>query len=544
MTVATLMSTTPAPGRPAVLRDVPGVDRVLTKDALFFVAELQARFGASLNALRAARATRQTGYDNGLLPEFLVETANIRSGIWQAAPVPDVLRDRRVEITGPVDRKMMINALNSGAKVFMADFEDASAPRFDIMIAGQVNMLDYRDGQLAHDDPKSGKSYRLNDQTAVLMVRPRGLHMDEANVILNGYPVAAAFFDFGLHAFHNAKMLADTGRGPFYYLPKLENHREARLWNEIFLFTQEALGLPKGTIKATVLIETLRAAFEMDEIIWELRDHIAGLNCGRWDYIFSYIKSLRAHADHVLPDRNQVTMDRGFLAAYSALLVKTCHRRGIHAMGGMAAQIPAKENEATNAAALEKVRADKLREVQAGHDGTWVAHPDLVPVAMAVFDAHMPRANQIRDPRQHPRLDPEMMLMPHKGEITEAGLTGNISVAIEYLAQWLSGRGAVPINHLMEDAATAEISRMQVWQWIRHGAQVRLETGGSRTMDANWVAELIQVEVEALLSRLGATGFHRGHYAPAIRIFQEAVTADTPPDFLTTPAYTVLSALD
>jgi len=530
--------------RPVVLRDVPGVSRVLTPEVLAFLADLQSQFGPRLAALRTARRQRQAGYDTGLLPEFLVETADIRAGDWEAAPVPEPLRDRRVEITGPVDRKMMINALNSGAKVFMADFEDASAPRFDIMIAGQVNMMDYRDGTLSHDDPKSGKSYRLNDRTAVLIVRPRGLHMEEDNVMMGGHPVAAALFDFGLHIFHNGVALAETGRGPFYYLPKLENHREARLWNDIFVFAQDRLGLPQGTIKATVLIETLRAAFEMDEIIWELRDHIAGLNCGRWDYIFSYIKCLRAHPDFVLPDRAQVTMDRAFLAAYSARLVEVCHRRGIHAMGGMAAQIPVKGDAAANEAAFAKVRADKLREVTAGHDGTWVAHPDLVPVAMAVFDAEMPGPNQIRQPRQHPRVTAEALLKPHSGTVTEAGLRGNVSVAIDYLAAWLSGRGAVPIHNLMEDAATAEIARSQIWQWIRHGAAVELEAGGARQMDADWLAELIQQEIETILNRLGATGFHRGHYASAARIFQEAACAETLADFITTPAYAVLNALN
>ena len=534
----------PVQTRPVILRDVPGIDRVLTAEAVGFIAGLQARFGARLTALRAARVQRQAGYDTGLLPEFLEETAEIRAGDWEAAPVPAALQDRRVEITGPVDRKMMINALNSGAKVFMADFEDASAPRFDIMIAGQVNMMDYRDGALSFDDAKSGKSYRLNDETAVMIVRPRGLHMDEANVMMGGHPIAAALFDFGLHAFHNARTLAETGRGPFYYLPKLENHREARLWNDIFVYTQERLGLARGTIKATVLIETLRAAFEMDEIIWELRDHIAGLNCGRWDYIFSYIKCLRAHPGYMLPDRAQVTMDHAFLAAYSAKLIEVCHRRGIHAMGGMAAQIPVKGDAAANEAAFAKVRADKLREVTAGHDGTWVAHPDLVPVAMAVFDAEMPGPNQIRQPRQHPRVTAEALLKPHDGTVTEAGLRGNVSVAIEYLAQWLSGRGAVPIHNLMEDAATAEISRSQIWQWIRHGAEVQLEQGGSRRMDAEWLAELIQAEIEAILGRLGAPGFHRGHYASAARIFQEAAGAELLPDFITTPAYAVLNALD
>ncbi|MGI3163901.1 malate synthase A [Pseudooceanicola sp. 200-1SW] len=533
-----------AEAAPLVLRDAPGADRVLTPEALAFLHALNAAFAPQIRALLGARRIRQAAYDAGQLPESLTETREIRAGDWEAAPVPAPLQDRRVEITGPVDRKMMINALNSGARVFMADFEDASAPRFDTMIAGQVNMIDYRDGTLTHEDPRSGKSYHLNADTAVLIVRPRGLHLEEANVLIGGAAMPAALFDFGLHAFHNAVALAESGRGPFYYLPKLENHREARLWNEIFLFTQEHLGLAPGTIKATVLIETLRAAFEMDEIIWELRDHIAGLNCGRWDYIFSYIKTLRAHPGHVLPDRAEVTMDRAFLAAYAARLVQTCHRRGIHAMGGMAAQIPIKGDEAANAAAFAKVRADKQREVDMGHDGTWVAHPDLVPVAMEVFDATMPGDNQIKIPRQHPRVANDDLLVPHSGQVTEAGMRENLSVALDYLSQWLCGRGAVPINNLMEDAATAEISRMQLWQWIRHGVAVTLDAGGTRTATAAWFGEMLQQEIRATLDRLGATGFHRGHYASAARILQEAVTAEEPPAFITGPAYDVLNAFD
>lgn len=540
MNVATPVSLTE---QPIVLRDAAGLDRVLTPDALGFLGALQARFGQKLNALMVARERRQERIDGGRLPDYLEDTIDIRRGVWQAAPVPAVLADRRVEITGPVDRKMMITALNSGAKVFMADFEDASAPRFDIMIAGQVNCIDHAAGTLSYDDPKTGKAYRLNAETAVMIVRPRGLHMAEANVLIGGYPVSAALFDFGLHAFHNAVALAETGRGPFYYLPKTESAREARFWNEVFVFTQERLGLPQGTIKATVLIETLPAAFEMDEIIWELRDHIAGLNCGRWDYIFSYIKTLRNHAAYVLPDRAQVTMDRAFLASYAARLVKVCHRRGIHAMGGMAAAIPVKGDPAANEAAFARVRADKEREVRMGHDGTWVAHPDLVPVAMAVFDAEMPAPNQIRKPRQEWRITPDMLLKPHEGTVTEAGLRTNISVAIEYLAAWLSGRGAVPIHNLMEDAATAEISRAQLWQWIRHGKGVETDTG-SRVLTADWLAELIQQEIVAVLGRVGPGGFHRGHYAPAARIVQEAATAETQPPFITTPAYAVLNALD
>lgn len=529
---------------PLLLRTAPDSDRVLTPDALAFVAELQARFGLRLTSLMIARTRRQARIDRGELPDYLPETQDIRQGIWEAAPVPAALRDRRVEITGPVERKMMINALNSGAKVFMADFEDATAPSFGNIIAGHANMIDYRDGVLNFDDPKSGRSYRLGPNPAVLIVRPRGLHMQEANVLIGGQPVSAALFDFGLTIWHCGRALAATERGPFYYLPKLESHDEARLWNDIFLFAQDRVGLPKGTIKATVLIETLPAAFEMDEIIWQLRDHIAGLNCGRWDYIFSYIKTLRNHGAYILPDRAAVTMDRAFLAVYAARLVKVCHRRGIHAMGGMSAAIPVKGNPAANEAAFARVRADKEREVRMGHDGTWVAHPDLVPVARAVFDAEMPLANQIRKQRQEWRIEPAMLLKPHEGRITEAGVRTNISVAIEYLAQWLSGRGAVPIHNLMEDAATAEISRAQLWQWRRHGATVELADGDSTRLTAEWLGALIQEEIVVILGRLGPNGFHRGHYASAARIVQEAVTAETLPDFITAPAYDVLNALD
>ena len=368
--------------------------------------------------------------------------------------------------------------------------------------------------------------------------------MAEANVLLAGQPISAALFDFGLTLWHCGRALAASGRGPFYYLPKLESHHEARLWNEVFVFAQDRVGLARGTIKATVLIETLPAAFEMDEIIWELRDHIAGLNCGRWDYIFSYIKTLRNHKAFTLPDRAEVTMDRAFLASYAARLVKVCHRRGIHAMGGMAAAIPVRDDPEANARAFAQVRADKLREVGMGHDGTWVAHPDLVPVAMAVFDAEMPGPNQIRIPRQAWRIEPAMLLRPHEGRVTEAGLRTNISVALDYLAAWLSGRGAVPIRNLMEDAATAEICRAQLWQWRHHGVSVALAAGGSRGVSSDWLGELMQQEIGAVLDRIGANAFHRGHYAPAARLLLDAVTAETLPDFLTTAAYAVLNALD
>jgi malate synthase len=363
-------------------------------------------------------------------------------------------------------------------------------------------------------------------------------------VLIGAQPVSAALFDFGLSLFHNGRALAATGRGPFYYLPKIEAHGEARFWNEVFVYAQERMGLAQGTIKATVLIETLPAAFEMDEIVWELRDHIAGLNCGRWDYIFSYIKTLRNHDAYVLPDRSQVVMEDAFLATYAARVVKVCHRRGIHAMGGMSAAIPVKDDPAANEEAFAKVRADKKREVGMGFDGCWVAHPDLVPVAQEVFDAEMPGPNQIRKPRQEWRIVPAMLLKPHQGSVTEAGLRTNVEVAIEYLANWLQGRGAVPIHNMMEDAATAEISRAQLWQWLRHGATVTMDDGSERLFTAEWLGELIQNEIVAILTRLGPNGFHRGHYASAARIVQEAVTAPTLPDFITTPAQDVLNALD
>lgn len=527
---------------PVVLRSVPGVADVLTPDALVFVAALQARFGMRLLALMIARSRRQARYDAGQLPEYRAETTSIRQGVWEAAPVPAALIDRRVEITGPVDRKMMINALNSGANVFMADFEDATAPSFANIIAGHANMLDYRDGTLEHDE--KDRAYRVGQNPALLIMRPRGLHLSEANVLIGGEPVSAALFDFGLNIFHCGRALAATGLGPFYYLPKLESLEEARFWNDVFVFSQGQVGLAIGTIKATVLIETLPAVFEMDEIVWELRDHVAGLNCGRWDYIFSYIKALRYHPAYVLPDRAEITMDRAFLATYAARLVKVSHRRGIHAMGGMAAQIPVKGDPAANEAAFAKVRADKLREVRLGHDGTWVAHPDLVPVAREIFTQEMPGPNQIRVPRQYYRIDPEMLLRPHTGQITEAGLRTNISVAIDYLAHWLCGKGAVPINNLMEDAATAEICRAQVWQWRRHSAMVKLSGGNDRRLDAAWLGELVQAEIVSLLERIGTTGFHRGHYASAARIFHDAVTAEVLPDFITLPAYALLTVLD
>ena len=527
---------------PTVLRSVPGVAQVLTPEALVFLAELQGRFGLRLLALMVARSRRQGQYDAGRMPDYRPDTIDIRRGIWQAGDIPGALMDRRVEISGPVDRKGMIAAFNSGANVYVADFEDSTAPSFGNIVAGLSHLIDHRDGVLEVETTDGFQ--RVGPDSAVLMVRPRGLHLQEANVLIAAQPVSAALFDFGMNIFHCGRALAALGQGPFFYLPKLESLEEARFWNEVFLYAQDRMGLPRGTIKATVLIETLTAAFEMDEIVWELRDHICGLNCDRWDYIFSYIKTLRNHSAFVLPDRAALTMDGGFLAAYGARVVKVGHRRGIHAIGGMAAQVPTSDDAALNAAALTQAREEQQHEVRMGNDGTWVATLDLVPVARAIFDEEMRGPNQIRLPRQYYRIEPEMLLRPHKGKITEAGLKSNIAVAITYLAHWLSGRGAVAINNLMEDASTVEICRAQVWQWIRHRAEVTLDSGEQRPLDAEWLGTLLQTEIVTLLDRLGPNAFHRGHYASAARIFHESVTAAQLPDFITVQAYALLNALE
>lgn len=533
---------TPRHRRPAeVVGPVPAeYDRVLTHRALLFIADLERRFGGQRRILLENRKLAQMRFDDGELPSFPLETEHIRKSVWEVAPVPKALQDRRVEITGPVDRKMMINALNSGAKMFMADFEDASSPTFANMVEGQANMIDYADGNLAFDDEARGKSYRLNDETATMIVRPRGWHLEEAHVTVDGNPISASLFDFGLHIFHNGKKLMEQERGPFYYLPKMENYQEARLWNDVFNFAQAALGIPNGTIKATVLIETLPAAFQMDEILYVMRNHIVGLNCGRWDYIFSYIKTLRNHPEYVLPDRAQVGMDRAFLKAYSLKLIQTCHRRRAHAMGGMAAQIPVKGDEAANTAAFDKVRADKKREAQQGHDGTWVAHPDLVPVAMEVFDAEMPQANQVLSQRQFPTITETSLLTPHTGTVTEAGIRTNISVGIEYTAAWLRGKGAVPIHNLMEDAATAEISRSQLWQWLTHGTEFETADGGTETFTADAFDRLLNDELGKIKSALGDNAYVEGRYPEATDVFVATATGNTLADFLTLPAYDVL----
>jgi malate synthase len=493
-------------------------DDILTPDALAFVARLARAFEARRRERLDARVARQKDLDAGVSPDFLPETKAIRDGSWTAAPVVHDLTDRRVEITGPVDRKMIINALNSGARVFMADFEDSHAPTWRATIEGQVNLWDAVRGTISYVSPE-GRSYKLGPRLATLMVRPRGWHLVEKHVLVDGVPISASLFDFGLFFFHNAAELVQRGTGPYFYLPKLESHLEARLWNDVFNFAQDELGLPRGTIRATVLIETILAAFEMDEILYELRDHSAGLNCGRWDYIFSFIKKFRNRPSALLPDRAQVTMDRAFLKAYVDLLIRTCHRRGVHAMGGMAAQIPIKDDPAANDAALARVRADKLREVRAGHDGTWVAHPGLVPVAQAVFDEHMRGWSQLHVSRDDVRVTAADLLAVPEGTITAEGLRTNIEVGVRYLGAWLGGNGCVPIHNLMEDAATAEICRTQVWQWLRHGA--RLADG--RAVTTALVREALAAEPAAA----GAAG----------RLFEQMSTAAQPPDFLTLVAY-------
>ena len=505
---------------------------VLTPDAVAFIVELHRRFDERRRELLERRAARQAEIDNGALPDFLPETAGIRNADWTVAPIPSDLQDRRVEITGPVDRKMIINALNSGANVFMADFEDSNSPTWHNNLQGQINLRDAVEGSISFEGPE-GKQYRLNENIATLLVRPRGWHLVEKHVIIDGQPVSGSLFDFGLYFFHNATRLVNKGTGPYFYLPKLESHLEARLWNDVFRFAQDYVVLPRGTIRATVLIETILAAFEMDEILWELRDHSAGLNCGRWDYIFSFIKKFRNRPDFTLPNRAQVTMDKAFLNAYVQLLIRTCHRRGIHAMGGMAAQIPIKNDPAANEAALDKVRQDKLREVKAGHDGTWVAHPGLVEVAKGIFDEHMTTPNQIHVKREDVRVTQGDLLARHEGEITEAGLRLNVDVGIQYLASWLSGNGCVPIYNLMEDAATAEISRAQVWQWVRHKAAL----SDGRAITPDLVRSTISEQLSDFRGRLGDEAFNAGRYELAGELFMDMMTSDEFSEFLTLPAY-------
>jgi malate synthase len=497
--------------------------QILTPEAIRFLTQLARRFESRRRELLERRQIRQKEIDGGTLPRFLAETAQVREAEWTVPPIPKDLLDRRVEITGPVDRKMIINALNSGASVFMADFEDSNSPTWMNNLEGQANLRDAIDGTISFVSPE-GKRYQLNDRVATLVVRPRGWHLNEKHFLVDGKPISGSLFDFGLYFFHNAQRLIGKGTGPYFYLPKMESHLEARLWNDVFCFAQDELGIPRGTIRATVLIETILAAFEMDEILYALREHSSGLNCGRWDYIFSFIKKFRNRPDFVLPDRSTLTMEKHFLKSYVELLIQTCHRRGIHAMGGMAAQIPIKNDPAANEKALEKVRQDKLREVNAGHDGTWVAHPGLVPIAKEIFDTHMKEPNQISRRRDDVQVQAKDLLDVTKGKITEEGLRWNIDVGLQYLESWLRGSGCVPIYNLMEDAATAEICRSQVWQWVKHGA--RLSDGRPVTQ------EMVRQTIAEQKNKLKG-----GRMAEAAEIFERMMTSADFAEFLTLVAY-------
>ncbi|MGM9923192.1 MAG: malate synthase A [Bacillus sp. (in: firmicutes)] len=511
----------------------PGYEQILTDEAIDFVEKLEQQFGERRRNLLKQRQVVQEEIHNGKLPNFLEETKHIREGDWTVAALPEDLQDRRVEITGPVDRKMIINALNSGAKIFMADFEDANSPTWDNAIEGQINLRDAIRGTITFEGP-NGKKYELNDRPAVLKVRPRGWHLEEKHVLYDGQPISGSLFDFGLYFFHNAQALLEKGSGPYFYLPKLEGHKEARLWNDVFVFAQEYLNIPQGTIKATVLIETILAAFEMDEILYELKEHSAGLNCGRWDYIFSYIKKFRKHENIILPDRAEVTMTVPFMRAYSQLTIQTCHKRNAPAIGGMAAQIPVKNNPEQNQAAFDKVRGDKEREARDGHDGSWVAHPGMVETVKAVFDELMPTPNQIFRKREDVTATQEQLLEVPEGNITEQGLRTNINVGIQYIASWLDGRGAAPIHNLMEDAATAEISRAQVWQWIRHPKGI-LSDGREVTLDL--CLQLKEEEMATIRNEVGQENYESGKYEQASGIFQHLIEDDGFAEFLTIPAY-------
>ena len=514
-------------------RITPEYAAILTPEALELIAKLHRAFNGRRRELLERRQARQAELDSGKLPDFLPETAAVRAGDWRIAPFPAQLNDRRVEITGPVDRKMIINALNSGAKVFMADFEDSNTPNWDNQVSGQINLRDALRRTISFQSPE-GKQYRLNPNPALLFVRPRGWHLNEKHVTIDGEPVSGGIFDLALYLFHNGHTSVAVQGGPYFYLPKMESHLEARLWNEIFVMAQEYVGLPIGTIKATVLIETILAAFEMDEILYELRDHSAGLNCGRWDYIFSCIKKFRTNPDFCLADRALVTMTTHFMRSYSLLCIKTCHRRAAHAMGGMAAQIPIKHDAVANEAALARVRADKEREANDGHDGTWVAHPGLVPIALAAFDAVMKTPNQIDRQRDDLQISAaDILKFGPEAPITEQGLRMNINVGIQYLGSWLAGNGCVPVFNLMEDAATAEISRAQIWQWIRSPKGV-LDDGRKVTIEL--FRQLLPEELNKVRQLLGAA-YDDGRYEEAAELFDQITTSESFVEFLTLPAY-------
>lgn len=536
--------TTDSPAGVTLIAPSDPPEHVLIPEALAFVRDLTRTFAGTREQLLTRRVHRHAAQARGQTFDFLPETESIRTGDWTVAPLPADLLDRRVELTGPVDRKMVINALNSGAQTYMADFEDSTAPTFYNMVSGQRNLMDAVRRTISYEAPDTGKRYALHERTATLLVRPRGLHLPERHLLVDGAPVPGAFFDFGLFFFHNARALCERGTGPYFYLPKLESHLEARLWNQIFLFAQERLGLPSGTIKATVLIETLPAAFEMHEILYELREHAAGLNCGRWDYIFSFIKQHAEDPHAVLPDRSEITMDKGFLRAYAQLLIQTCHRRKAHAIGGMAAQIPIKGDAAQNEQAFAKVSADKLREVTDGHDGTWVAHPGLVPLCREVFDAKMPGKNQVSNKRSDVCIGAAELLAIPSGPRTEAGLRHNVRVGVQYVQAWLSGLGCVPLYNLMEDAATAEIARAQVWQWLRHGATIRSEAGEERPLTIERLRTVISEELQQIERELGEAQFRSGRFSEARALFEQLSTQPECAAFLTIPAYEVLLATE
>ena len=504
---------------------------ILTPQAIDFVVDLQRTFNQRRKELLAARHERQKRIDAGEKPDFLAATKSVREADWTVAPLPADILDRRVEITGPVDRKMIINALNSGAKVFMADFEDSNTPTWSNLIEGQINLRDAIRRTITFSDPATGKQYKLNEKTAVLFIRARGWHLEERHVIVDGEPMSGSIFDFGLYLFHNAKELLARGSGPYFYLPKMESHLEARLWNDIFVRAQEKLGLPQRTIKATVLIETILGSFEMDEILYELREHSAGLNCGRWDYIFSFIKKFANDAHSVLPDRAQVTMTTHFMRSYSKLAIKTCHRRNVHAIGGMSAYIPVKSDPVANEKAIAQVRADKEREAGDGHDGTWVAHPGLVPIALEVFDRLMPQPNQISKQLPNFHATAADLLKIPDGQITEAGLKQNVAVGLGYIEAWLRGIGCVPLFNLMEDAATAEISRAQLWQWVHQKAKL---TDG-RVVDVPLVESIITEELAKQKNAVDAVRYSA--YEKAADLMRDLVKTPTFVEFLTVPAY-------
>jgi len=513
-----------------------GFEEILTKEACEFLVKLHEQFEAQRQELLKQRVERQKNLDAGIMPDFLTATKSIREGDWKVAPIPQDLQDRRVEITGPVDRKMIINALNSGAKLFMADFEDSNSPNWENTIQGQINLRDAIRRTISYTHPTTGKEYRLNDEVAVLKVRPRGWHLLEKHIRVKGKSMSAGLVDFGLYFFHNAKYLLENGSGPYFYLPKMESHLEARLWNEVFVFAQDYMGIAQRSIKATVLIETILASFELHEILYELRHHSAGLNCGRWDYIFSYIKRLRNKAGFIMPDRSQVTMTVPFMKAYSQLVIQTCHKREAHAMGGMAAQIPIKNDSEANQKAIDKVKADKLREVRDGHDGTWVAHPGLVPVAMDVFDTYMNTPNQIDKKREDVQVSAADLIAIPEGTVTEAGVRTNINVGILYVESWLQGNGAAAIYHLMEDAATAEISRTQLWQWIKNEAAM----DNGQNVTAELYEKLKLEELEKIKKYVGEEYYQKGRFTEAIKLFDQLVLNKAFEEFLTLPAYQLI----